>query len=306
MNIFLKTQFLLLTLCSALLLSESAVNPLEEFENYDATRVLLREAEDHIAQEKYAKAAKCYQKAANLQTSEEKKAEYFYLEAQNLMLGKKDTKAFRAYRKLLKEYIYFLPLEDIMEQLRELAGNFEQGNGTVFGLKDPDAAIDIYQLIIEHEPDGRQSLTDRLTLAAKQEKEFYYERAVKTYQEIIKLLPNDPDARFCLARLLEKMAQERDADGVLSRAAIREARRFLEVSSAKDFRRPEAEEILKSAHLREGARMLERAQFYLVKYHYKPEIARTYLLDLRRDFSDTPAGEQAKAILDEKFPEEAK
>jgi AcrR family transcriptional regulator len=54
----------------------------------------------------------------------------------------------------------------------------------------------------------------------------------------------------------------------------------------------------------EAARLLARAQFYLVKYHYRPEVARRYLLDVQRDYPETPAAPDAQALLKQHFPEE--
>lgn len=270
---------------------------------FTATRAYLREAEEFIAEKEYAKAAKIYRKAEKIQETDAEKAHFLYLAAQNFLLGKKDHSARDCYFKLLDNYIYCIPLENVLEQLRELADAYERGDGTIFGLKDPDAAIEIYKVIIKHEEAIQQSLDDRLTLAAKLEKNHKPEEAVNAYQEIIKLLPNNPDTRYGLAKLLDKMAAGGDSDGVRSRAAIREAKRFISLAAA-DPRRSDAERIIQVSREREGDRLLERAEFYLVKYHRKPDVARRYLLDIRREFSDTPAGERAEQILKDNFPEE--
>ncbi|MCQ2397044.1 MAG: hypothetical protein MJ106_05055, partial [Lentisphaeria bacterium] len=229
---------------------------------------------------------------------------FISLEAPKFPLANKNPSARDCYFQLLTDSPFCLPLENVLAHLRELADAYEKGDGTVFGLKDPDAAIEIYKVIIKHEEAIQQSLDDRLTLAAKLEKDHRPEEAVNTYQDIIKLLPNDPDTRFGLARLLDKMAADGDSDGVRSRAAIREARRFLSLARANDPRRDQAEEIIKVSNEREAERLLERASFYLVKYHRKPDVARRYLLDIEKDFSDTPAGEKAEQLLKENFPEE--
>lgn len=277
---------------------------MRDFAIFTATKAFNKEAEEYLKEKEYAKAAKCYRKIEKIQENDTDKAHYLYLAAQNFLLGKKAHSARECYTKLLEDYICHVPLQDILEQLRELADAYERGDGTTFNLKDPAAAIEIYTMIIKYENSIRQSLGDRLTLAAKLESDHRPEEAVNAYQEIIKQLPDDPDTRFCLARLLDKMAAGGDSDGLLSKAAIREAKRFLTLAKEIDPRRSEAERIIKTAREHEGKRLLERANFYLNKYHRKPEVARRYLLDIRRDYSDTSAEEAAEKLLEENFPEE--
>ncbi len=281
-----------------------STNPLENFQNFTETRAFLRQAEECQDRGDYKKAAKLYRKAAALQSDEAKKAEFLYLRAQSLLQAHKVHDALEAYTDLLENHLYQIPLENALEQLRRLADDFQQGRGTFLGLKDLQAAIHVYKIIVLHQPDVRRSLDDRMVLAAKQEQDSDVEGAVATYQEILKALPGDPDARFRLAALLDKTAGKRDGDGELSRAAIREAKRFLQDAGPNDPRRSEAEGFLSKAQEREASRLWERATFYLGKYHSKPQIARRYLLDLRRDYPDTEAGRKARLLLSEKFPED--
>ncbi len=303
MKIFHKFLSLMLLFSGALLIAGSAINPLEDFEAFSETRAYTRVAEECLAEEDYKGAAKQYRKAAKIQTNEAKRAEYLYLEAQNLLHAKKAHDALTAYRNLLEEHLYNIPLEHVLEQLRELAGNFERGEGTFLGIKDKGMGIDIYKLIIKYEPAIQQSLDDRLTLAGKQEADGALDDAVNTYQEIIKLMPNEPNTRYGLARLLQKISLKGDSDGSIVRAAVREARRFLEVAPKDDPRRPEIDQLFLETKNREAARLLERAEFYLNKYHYKPDVARRYLIDLLKKYDDTPAGERAKSLLELHFPE---
>lgn len=294
----------LLLCCCALspisLCAASAAKPLEEYANYEETRGELRKAEEYLSKEKPAKAAKCYRKAAKLQDAPARKAEFLYREAQCLLKARKIHDARKAYLALLKDHLYYIPLDDVLAQLRELADDFENGRGSFLGISDPQAAIDLYELLIRHEPGLQQSLPDRLALAAKLEKDGQIEKAVDVYQEVIKYIPDDADTRFGLAQLLDRSARKLDSDGALSRAVIREVKRFLEVAPADDPRRETANGFLTRARNHEGARLLERAEFYLAKHHCKPEVARRYLNDLRTDYDDTPAGERAKKILQER------
>ena len=128
------------------------------------------------------------------------------------------------------------------------------------------------------------------------------EEAVKVYQETVKLLPRNPDVRLALAQCLSKLATKSDGDGELSRAAIREAQSFLEFASPDDPRRELATEIITQAKNDEAKRMLSRAEFYLVKYHYRPDVARRYLLDVIREYPDSTSTLVAKALLELHFP----
>lgn len=285
--------------------ADSTANPLADFENFSETRALVRNAEEALSRENYKAAAKNYRKAAKIQSNEGKRAEFLYLEAQNLLRAGKPHDALDAYRNLLDEHLYNIPLENVLDQLRTLAEDFENGRGTFLGISNPEAAINIYTIIIRYEAGIQQSLGDRLALAAKYEKAKKVEEAVETYQQIIKLAPDDAETRLRLARLLDRESAKRDSDGHLGKAAIREANSFLQQAPKDDERRDEARKIIQDAREREAARLLERAQFYLNKHHYRPQTARRYLLDLNRDYHDTKAGADAKSVLDEQFPENA-
>ena len=65
--------------------ADSTANPLADFENFSETRALVRNAEEALSRENYKAAAKNYRKAAKIQSNEGKRAEFLYLEAQNLL-----------------------------------------------------------------------------------------------------------------------------------------------------------------------------------------------------------------------------
>ncbi len=283
--------------------AESTTNPLEGFQRFSETRAWIREAEECLEREDYKGAAKIYGKAAKIQEEESKKAEFLFLQAQNLLRAKKPHAALEAYTNLLENHLYHIPLEIVMEQLRQLADDFQNGRGTFLGMDDPITSIQIYTMLIRYQADVTRSLDDRLVLAAKQKEEGMVEEAVETYQQILKVLPSNPDARYGLARLLDDTAAKRDGDGTIGKAAVREARRFLADANPEDPRREDASRIIQDCREREAERLWERAQFYLSQYHYKPQVARRYLIDLQRDYDDTPAGRRAKLQLAELFPE---
>ncbi|MGN0867540.1 MAG: hypothetical protein ACI4SG_07710 [Oligosphaeraceae bacterium] len=283
--------------------ADSTTNPLEGFQRFSETRAWVREAEECLEREDYKGAAKLYGKAAKIQEEEPKKAEFLFLQAQNLLRAKKPHAALEVYTNLLENHIYHIPLEIAMEQLRQLADDFQHGRGTFLGMDDPITSIHIYTMLIRYQADVTRSLDDRLVLAAKQKEEGMVEDAVDTYQQILKALPDNPDARYGLAKLLDDTAAKRDGDGAIGKAAVREARSFLANAAPDDPRREDAARIIQDCRNREAERLWERAQFYLSKYHRKPQVARRYLIDLQRDYDDTPAGRRAKLQLVELFPE---
>lgn len=279
--------------------------PLADYEEFRQEQEMVQRAQECAERQKYAKAADWYHRAAALQKTSEKRAEYLLLEAENLLLGKKSHRAKEVYFELVNNYRFFVPLHRVLEQLRELADYFEHGTGTLLRFDDPGTSIEIYQLIVACQPGGEQSLNDRLVLGKKLEKDGQPEKAVALYQETIKLLPRNPDVRLALAQCLSGLAAKSDGDGELSRAAIREARTFLELSSPNDPRRDQVNEILTRAQNDEAKRLLERAEFYLVKYHYRPEVARRYLLDIQRDYPESAAIPRVRELLERHFPADA-
>ena len=297
------TILLIFALCGGVLPGQSALTPLEEFESLRQENKFVVKAQEYSDAKKYVNAAEQYRRAAKSTTNSEKRAGYLFREAENLLLGKKSHRAKKVYFELINNYRFFIPLNTVLEQMRELADYFEHGKGTLLPFADPGTAIEIYREIVKCLPGGEQSLNDRLVLGKKLEADGQPEEAVKLYQETIKLLPRNPDVRLALAMCLAKLAAKSDGDGEISRAAIREAQTFLDLAAPNDPRREVVAEIHTKANNDEADRLLKRAQFYLVKYHYRPEVARRYLLDVVRDFPTSPAAPIAQAQLDEHFPE---
>lgn len=299
-----STFIVIFTLCWGLLVvgQESSLTPLEDYDTFQQEQELVLQAQEYADAKKYVRAAEQYRRAAKLASSSEKRASYLVREAENLLLGKKSHRAKKVYFDLVNNYRFFIPLHTVLEQMRELADYFEHGTGTFLRFDDPGVAIEIYREIVKCQPGGEQSLNDRLVLGRKLEADGQCEEAVKVYQETVKLLPRNPDVRLALAQCLSKLATKSDGDGELSRAAIREARSFLEFASPDDPRRELATEIMTRAKDDEAKRMLSRAEFYLVKYHYRPDVARRYLLDVIREYPDSTSTPVAKALLELHFP----
>lgn len=265
----------------------------------------LRQAQRLVDNGEFVEAAELYQQLAMRQSDPMRAAEFYLLEAQNLLAGKKSYRAKEAYTKLVDKFLFYIPLESVIEQIRELAENFEQGKGVFLGISDPAAAVQLYQLIVAMRPDIQLSMDDRMALAEKQQNISDWQGAVNTCQNAIKLAPRNPEPRLRLALLLDKLAtKDGDGDGQRTRAALREGRSFLELSKADDPRRSEIQRIVDAGRSREAQRLLVRVQFYLNKHHRRPQVARRYLHDILRDYADTPEGATARQLLALHFPEE--
>lgn len=274
---------------------------LENFERFSQERAQLRLAEEKINDGDFAAAAALYGKAAANQRDQQKAAGYYLQQAQCYLRAKKAHKARQAYLKLLNSYLFHIPVEEVVEQLRELSDLFWRGEGTFLGISDPDAAIELYRMVIKYQPSINLSLNDRLVLADKLQSREHYEDAVKLCQETIKLSPENPDVRLRLGKLLVLLAKKGDGDGQRIRAAMREARSFLQLAPQSDPRRPEAEEIIRIGGEMCAAQLLDKAVFYMNKYHYRPAVSRRYLHDLLRDYPDASQAAEARALL-EKLP----
>jgi tetratricopeptide (TPR) repeat protein len=297
----MKKLFLLLlalTLLPALVYCASDAGALENFERFSQERALIREAEQKIDAGEFADAGKLYGLAAKDQREPARAAGLYYQQAQCYLKGKKVHKAREVYLKLLNSYLFYVPVEEVVEQLRELADLFWRGEGTLLGISDPDAAIDLYRVIIKYQPSIALSLNDRLVLAQKLEERDHYEDAVATCQETIKLAPENADVRLQLGKLLAFLAKRGDGDGQRIRSAAREATSFLTLASEDDPRRAEAEEIIKLGKQMGAERLMERAEFYLNKYHYRPAVARRYLHDIIRDYPESTVVTKANELLE--------
>lgn len=277
--------------------ASESLNPLEKFDQFVSQRRNIKKAEKQVAEGNFKEAAKSFKKAAVEQVTPEKTAEYYLREAESYLMAKKSSKAKEAYTNLLEKHLFYIPLDRVLEQMRELADDFENGRGTFLGFDDPGAAIQIYEMIIKYQPSVEESIEDRMVLAGKLAAYGSQAEAVNAYQEIIKMVPRDPNPRFNLGKLLFTLIRTGDGDGQRSQASIRELKTFLELAPAGDPRRAEAESLIYQARCKEAERLMERAEFYLNKHHYRPAVARRYLHDVQREFHDTPSAAKAKETL---------
>ncbi len=267
------------------------------FDAYSEIQMLKIKAQEKWAKEDYMGAAKLYKKAARKLDKPVFKADMLLKEAECYFEANKTHRATEAFRALMKDYALYVPYDVVVERLRILAERYVDGNGTFWGIRDRQTAIDIYFLILTDAPSIHVSLADRLRLAELLKIDDRGEEAVVVYQEILKMDPTLDDVRLTLAQLLVDLCKRGDGDGALRRAANRQAKMILERNP--DYsRKSEVELILTTANEVEASRMLELGKFYLRPSHLKPSAAKVYLQELTQKYPGTNAAFQARDLLD--------
>ncbi len=274
-----------------------AVEEPDGFDAYSEIQMLKIKAQEKWAKEDYMGAAKLYKKAARKLDKPVFKADMLLKEAECYFEANKTHRATEAFRALMKDYALYISYDLVVDRLRTLAERYVDGNGTFWGIRDRQTAIDIYFLILTDAPSIHVSLADRMRLAELLKKDDRGEEAVVVYQEILKMDPTLDDVRLSLAQLLVELCKRGDGDGSLRRAANRQAKMILDRNP--DYsRKSEVELILVTANEVEAKRMLELGEFYLRPSHLKPSAAKVYLQELIQKYPGTNAAFQAKDILD--------
>ncbi|MBQ9367688.1 MAG: tetratricopeptide repeat protein [Victivallales bacterium] len=267
------------------------------FDIYNEVQMLKIKAQEKWAKEDYMGAAKLYKKAARKLDKPVFKADMLLKEAECYFEANKTHRATEAFRALMKDYALYIPYDLVVDRLRILAERYVDGNGTFWGIRDRQTAIDVYFLILTDAPSIHVSLADRLRLAELLKKDDRAEEAIVVYQDILKMDPTLDDVRLTLAQLLVELCKRGDGDGSLRRAANRQAKMILDRNP--DYsRKSEVELILVTANEVEATRMLELGQFYLRPSHLKPSAAKVYLQELIQKYPGTNAAFRAKDILD--------
>ena len=298
-----KVPFLPVLLTGILLIfSEGCTFMFEQpYESVDEIQQMHSSAEAAEAAGQYRQAAKIYGKLAGLYTEKANIALLLSKQARCQLLAGKIHVARESYEALLTGYPLYISYEKTVEHLRQLADCFELGKGTFLGIRDEHAAASIYELIVRETPAIHVSLKDRLKLAELLLKIEKPEEAANAYQAILKKDPGQNDIRLKFALLLEEFSRKGDGDGRKLRAAVREANTFLANAPAEHPGRADAEKLLQNALETQAERLLTQANFYLLRRHRRPDAARRYLLDIVKEFPQTRAAEEARAILLREF-----
>ena len=260
----------------------------------------VRAAERYESEGRFGKAAARYGKAIRYPAPDgADQARLLLKRADCLNLAGKYRLAAEVYMDLLKSYSFHAPFEQVLGQLRDLAGRFASGDISTFGFNDTGFAASIYEFILAKAPADVQAPTDMLRLARLQRDAGQSEEGVLTLEQLLQkypLAPEEADARIELARLLFELGRDGDGDGRLVRRATRELQAFVQKHPEHE-RRAEADLLLSIAEERQGRNLLELGKFYLRPAHHRRGAARRYLNDVIRQFPDTTAAVLARIQL---------
>ena len=278
----------LLFFCGALLAA-----PLTEQEMQE----LVQKADEYVAVEKYSKAAKVYKRlVAQPSLSNAQLAGWMEKQANCLFLAGKTQKAKETYQELLRKCPLHVNYEVVVPRLRALAERYVNGDGTFWGLRDRDVAVEIYGMILRDAPAIHRSMADRIRMAELQEQLGDWSELIATYQEILRLDPKQHQVRWKYAQLLFRFSEKGDGDGMRLRAAEREARTLLE--NCPDFPEMAAvNHLLQEVRETRAQRLLDLAKFYLGKAQFRPNAAKMYLQELQEKYPNTRAWEMSKILL---------
>ncbi len=272
--------------------------PKTDFSKFLENKYLLSDAQLNESLGKYKKAAKQYLDLSKRTEDPKTKAAFILSAADCFLLMPKNHRALEEYKVLVKEYPLYIPYGHVVEQLRQVAQNFVDGNGTFWGIRDRDAAVEVYRMILHEIPSVHVALQDRLRLSELLVELDRGEEAVNEYQTILKQDPSMVDIRIDLALLLSALSKKHDGDGSRRRAAVRHARLAMEQAPDHE-RKAELDAVLVDAQEADAASMLEQAKFYMVRSHRRLHAARRYLYDLQLKYPKTKAAAEAAQLLED-------
>lgn len=266
---------------------------------YSRQRELARLGEQAEASGSYRAAAKAYKKSRLYAVENRARANLLLREAECYLQDGDPYDAFEAYRTLVESFPLHTPYDRVIPRLRQLAGDFEQGKGSWFGVRNRTKAIEVYELILEEVPVGSGLVQDSLNLGGLLAATDRSAEAIVVYREALKRFPGDPQApqlRLELGRLLAEDARHGDGDGQVARQAVVALNAFVQ-SQPDDARRADAEDLLARIDQRRADALYDLARFYLRPAHRREPAARRYLNDVIRDYPNTTAAAEAGVLL---------
>ena len=269
---------------------------LSGFALFEKLRGMKLEAQSAMAKEDYVEAAKIYRRMARYEKNRARSAAYLLRGADCLMQAKKGHRALEEYTNLMENYPLYVPYEHVVEQLRQLAEWFIVGDGTFLGIRDKDAGIKIYEMIIREAPSVHVTLNDRLRLAELLIESGRGEEAVVVYQKLLQQEMENWDVHAKLALLFLKLSKSGDGDGAKLRAAVREAN--IVIQNCPNYPKiKELKKLCRDAEDEDANRILREGEFYLKPAHSRPASARRYMHDVILKYPDSAAAKRARHLL---------
>ena len=269
------------------------------YSRFARQKELARQAESAERLGKYAAAARAYRKSALQASDNRTRAALLLRQAECHQQARDPHEAYAAYKKLLEAYPLYVPYDRVLPRLRQLAGDFERGVGSWFGIGNRTQAIAVYETILQETPVGSGAMRDSLQLGALLQATGRSAEAVPVYREALRRFPGDPLAgslRLELGRLLAEDSRSGDGDGRLARQAVRELDGFMQ-AHPDDPRRRDAQALIDLMGERRAEGLYQLGQFYLRPAHRREPAARRYLADASRVYPGTVAAAQAEALL---------
>ncbi len=296
LTIFLLTAAIVVSMCGMVWAEDGEEEELTGFALFEKLRGMRLEAQSAMAKEDYVEAAKIFRRMARYEKNRARSAAYLLRGADCLMQAKKSHRALEEYTNLMENYPLYVPYEHVVEQLRQLAEWFIVGDGTFLGIRDKDAGIKIYEMIIREAPSMHVTLNDRLRLAELLIESGRGEEAVVVYQTLLRQEMDNWDVHAKLALLFLKLSKSGDGDGAKLRAAVREANIVLQ-NNPNHPKIKELKKLCKDADNEEANRILQQGEFYLVPAHSRPASARRYFHDVILKYPDSSAAKKAQHYL---------
>jgi tetratricopeptide (TPR) repeat protein len=271
----------------------------EGYSKFSRQRELARMGEQSESRGDYRAAAKAYKKSRLYALDNRTRAALLLREAECYALDEDPYDAFEAYKTLVESFPLHTPYDRVIPRLRQLAGDFEAGRGSWFGIRNRTKAIEVYEVVLQETPVGSGAIQDSLTLGGLLTAADRSPEAIVVYREALRRFPGDPMApqlRLELGRLLAEDARAGDGDGQVARQAVRELRAFAQ-AKPDDPARADADFLLSLVDQRRADALYDLARFYLRPAHRREPAARRYLNDLIRDYPNTTAASEASVLL---------
>lgn len=223
-----------------------------------------------------------------------------FRQAECFFHGGKLHDAYAVYEDLLDNYPLYMPLDETLKRLRDLAERFARGEAVFLGVRNRALAADIYEAILGRAPTGPQAAGDTLRLAQLQADMDNTDDAIFTYRDLLKRFPRAKEAaeaRLAMGRLLLETAGRGDGDGSLARQARHQLESFIRHYPTHE-RRNEADLLLEIASERQAKALYDLGEFYQREAHRRLPASRKYLNDVLREYPKTTQAVLAQLLLD--------
>ncbi len=249
--------------------------------------------------EKYSNAANAYEMVYRLASNPENKAHALYSKAVNQQRAGKSYEAYKTYKELINRY----PAEEYftaaLNNMFEIGKSYEATQDKMFS-DNRRKALEIYSTIIETAPYSDNAPEILLRTAKLQETSVESEKAITSYERIIKKYKNfetqSSAAYLNLANVYDEMAQRADCDCKLTKKSLHLVDTF-QARHPDHERKAEAGALKEKLRNRLGMYYYNLGEFYTWEANYSIKATRRYLHKVLFEYLDTPAAAKAEQLL---------